>query len=65
MGLEHPSVIDTRMGMARVLISLGRAEDAVDQYQRAVAIAEKAFGPDHPDVARRYRGGGLRRLSRR
>ena len=29
----------------------GRFADAEPLYKRALAIKEKAFGPDHPDVA--------------
>ena len=34
-----------------VLIDLGDLEGARTHFQRALAIDEKAFGPDHPNVA--------------
>jgi tetratricopeptide (TPR) repeat protein len=37
--------------MAGLLQSQGKYEDALPLYQRALAIREKALGPDHPKTA--------------
>jgi CHAT domain-containing protein len=37
--------------LAELYRNQGRYADAEPLYQRSLAIAEKAFGPDHPDVA--------------
>ena len=37
--------------MAEVHGEQGQYAEAVPLYRRALAIAEKALGPDHPDVA--------------
>ena len=34
-----------------VLDALGRRQEALEHYERALAIQERALGPDHPNVA--------------
>ena len=50
VGLESTARLLNQLGM----YSQGRAEldQAKDYYERALAIDEKVYGPEHPDVAR-------------
>jgi len=44
-------VADAMNRLARTYMIQGRAAEALPLYQRALAIREARFGPDHPDVA--------------
>ena len=51
MGPEHESVADTRHNIGNVYQSLSKYEEALEQYQLALAIEEAKLGPDHPSSA--------------
>ena len=50
MGSEHPTRRRPEQS-GRALRNQGKYDEAEPLYQRALAIREKALGPDHPDVA--------------
>jgi hypothetical protein len=47
----HPVVSTDLNNLALALQDLGRAGEALPLFQRALAIAEAVYGPDHPSVA--------------
>ncbi len=53
-GLEHQPVTQARLmdTMGNVYRSLGLYAPAASMLRQAVALKERALGPDHPDVAR-------------
>ncbi len=48
-GFDEAKALDQQVNQ---LHSEGRYSDAIPFAERALAIREKALGPDHPDVAR-------------
>jgi hypothetical protein len=50
LGLEHPDVATNLNNLAGLYDEQGRYVDAEPLYKRALAISEKALGPDHPNV---------------
>jgi tetratricopeptide (TPR) repeat protein/CHAT domain-containing protein len=50
-GKEHPGVAYVASNLANVYVHLGRLEEAEAAARRALKIREKAFGPDHLEVA--------------
>jgi tetratricopeptide (TPR) repeat protein/predicted Ser/Thr protein kinase len=49
---EHPRLIWPLTCAGRVLRKAGRLDEAMPHYTRALMIAERAYGPTHPEVAR-------------
>jgi tetratricopeptide (TPR) repeat protein len=49
-GRRAPFATDLN-NLALLYDAQGRYADAEPQYQRSLAILEKAFGPEHPNVA--------------
>ncbi len=47
MGPEHPDTAQTLNNLALLYVDQGKSEEAAPLYQRALAIYEKVFGPDH------------------
>ncbi|WP_322756651.1 tetratricopeptide repeat protein, partial [Frankia sp. Cas3] len=47
---DHPEVATDLNNLALALQDLGRAGEALPLLQRALAIAETVYGPDHPSV---------------
>ena len=47
LGEEHPGVATTLNGMASVYRSQGRYEEALEHYERALAVRRKALGEEH------------------
>jgi hypothetical protein len=56
VGEWHPSILPTLTNLADLLAVQGRAGEAEPLASRAVGIALKAYGPDHPDVAQALLG---------
>ena len=50
LGEEHPSVASTLNNIASVYDDQGRYEEALEHYERALAVRRKALGEEHPDV---------------
>jgi serine/threonine-protein kinase len=50
LGPDNPESAQILDGMAEVLLLSDRPREARDRAARAIAITERAFGPDHPDV---------------
>lgn len=50
-GPNHPATAATLNNIAIVYENQGQYEEALKAYTRALAIKEKALGPDHLDVA--------------
>ena len=48
---DHPQVAAPLNGVALVYQSQGKYAEAEPLFKRALAIYEKALGPEHPDVA--------------
>ncbi len=48
VGEEHPRTATTLYNLAGALNSQGNAEEAMRTGKQALAIYEKALGPDHP-----------------
>ncbi len=46
-----PDDLSSLLGQARQLYEAGKYAEAVPLAQRAVELAEKQFGPEHPNVA--------------
>src|SRR5947207_12046554 len=46
-----PDDLSSLLGQARQLYEAGKYAEAVPLAQRAVELAEKRFGPEHPNVA--------------
>ena len=46
-----PDDLSSLLGQAQQLYEAGKYAEAVPLAQRAVELAEKQFGPEHPDVA--------------
>ncbi len=46
-----PRLRESLFSVGRVLAQRGRAEEAEAALRRAIALEEKALGPDHPEVA--------------
>ena len=57
---EHPEFARHFDHLAELYAALGRRADAEAMLRRAIAIREKAFGPDHPEAAKSL--GALRAL---
>jgi tetratricopeptide (TPR) repeat protein len=51
LGEDHPHVASMLYNMASVYGKQGRHEEALEHYERALAVARKALGEEHPDVA--------------
>lgn len=49
---EHPEFARHFDHLAELYAALGRRAEAEGMLRRSIAIREKAFGPDHPEVAR-------------
>jgi hypothetical protein len=49
---DHPDVGASLNSLALIYEAEGRYADAEPLYRRSLLIAEKAFGLDHPNVAR-------------
>jgi len=57
-GIGHPAVATTLNNLAELYKTQGQYSVAVPLYWRALAIREKALGPEHLDVAvRGFQGG--------
>ena len=50
-GPNHPSLATDLDNLARLYHAQGRHSEAEPIYQRALAIREKVFGPEHPELA--------------
>jgi len=48
---DHPRVAETCSNLAILYNQQGAADDALPLYERALQIYEKAYGPNHSDVA--------------
>ncbi len=48
LGPEHPHTTLSLNNLGRVLLGLGRYEEARPLHERALALREKALGPEHP-----------------
>ena len=53
---EHPGTTFFLQSLGRALIALGRASEAMPHQERAVAMAERLLGPEHPWFARALTG---------
>jgi tetratricopeptide (TPR) repeat protein len=51
LGLASPGLGTSLNNLAMIYVKLGRYAEAEPLLKRALAIQEKALGPDHPDVA--------------
>jgi tetratricopeptide (TPR) repeat protein len=51
LGPDHPDVATALNTLTLAYANEGRNDEAEPLYKRALAIREKAVGPDHPDVA--------------
>ena len=51
MGENDPREALSLFHQADALVAQHRFDDAIPLFERALAIDEKALGPDHPDVA--------------
>ena len=49
--MQHPNLAPVLNNMAELARAANRRSEAEPLYLRAVMILEKAFGPDHPDLA--------------
>ncbi|MCZ6847497.1 MAG: tetratricopeptide repeat protein, partial [Alphaproteobacteria bacterium] len=49
---EHPDVVASLNNLAGLYGAQGKYAEAEPLHKRALAIYEKALGPEHPDVAR-------------
>ena len=47
----NPTTLSSLLGQARQLDEAGKYAEAVPLAQRAVELAEKQFGPEHPEMA--------------
>jgi len=52
LGDEHPTTAERLAGLADAQRRLGQTEAAGDNIRRALAIVEKAYGPDHVTTGR-------------
>jgi tetratricopeptide (TPR) repeat protein len=50
LGPLHPRVATLSSAVGGTLCEQGRLDEALDCYQRALAIMEGAYGPHHPDL---------------
>jgi hypothetical protein len=50
LGGDHPDVGTTLKNLAELYRASGRTDEAEPLYRRAVAIAEKILGKEHPDT---------------
>jgi tetratricopeptide (TPR) repeat protein len=51
LGEDDPREALSLFHQADALVAQNRFDDAIPLFERALAIDEKALGPDHPDVA--------------
>jgi hypothetical protein len=51
VGPDHPRVSNTELVLAAVFMRLGKRDSALDNAKRALAVRERAYGTQHPDVA--------------
>jgi Flp pilus assembly protein TadD len=51
LGPEHPDVAADLGALAAILEGLGKHDEADRGYRRALAIFERALGPDHYESA--------------
>jgi tetratricopeptide (TPR) repeat protein len=51
LGADDPREALSLFHQADALVAQNRFDDAIPLFERALAIDEKALGPDHPDVA--------------
>ncbi len=49
LGLDHPDVAQSLNNLALLYYAQGRYDVAEPLHKRALAIEEKALGPDHPN----------------
>ena len=54
-GSEHPKVARRLANLAELCLAVGKQAEARVHYQRAVAIEEKEFGPQHPTTLKSLR----------
>ena len=47
-GTSHPHVATSLDGLAGIFLAQGRYAEAEPLYKRALAIRERALGPEHP-----------------
>jgi Tfp pilus assembly protein PilF len=52
LGSEHPDIAQSLNNLAGLYRKQGKDEQAEPLFQRALAIDEKVFGPDHPKTKR-------------
>jgi hypothetical protein len=52
LGSEHPSTATSLNNLAGLLQAQGDLAGARRLFERALAIREKALGPEHPDTGR-------------
>ena len=58
-GQDHPAVADSYRNIGNVYYSQGKYEEALVQYQKALAIDLAVHGQDHLDVAKSYNNIGI------
>jgi tetratricopeptide (TPR) repeat protein len=63
-GAEHPMLVQAELDLGVNLAFAQRLDEAGAAFQRALAIAEKLYGPDHPVVAAALRKVGFLELDR-
>ena len=50
LGPDHPGTLTTYGGLAVLLQSMGRLEDAEPFFRRDLEGSERVLGPEHPDT---------------
>jgi hypothetical protein len=58
LGPEHPGTATCLNNLAGLLLTQGDLAGARPLFERALAIYEKVFGPEHPDTRRPRSGCG-------
>ncbi len=58
-GSDHPDVAASYNNIGNVYDSLGKCEEALEYYQKALEIDIKVSGQDHPDVASSIKNIGI------